>query len=271
MTGGGRARAALLACAALTIGTAGCTVGSGVGTATGNLYVFSCSCTTFDCAKSTDYGSVDTPKAFDLSPTFFAGEPIDDISRANIADNRLTLRMARNGNGVEVNDTLYFDIESTYEIARCIRGRTMGGVPQWDTTGGWCDWTGGQGGTALADHPRINIGPLMQMRSSLSLLYSCNYARVVGDGITGSWIEFQDFGNVPQPAIPAEMRDPISGDFKVDFGSRLRATFNLTFDDERRVSAMMTNLPIPMSEFEGQLSGDFDFILERGRAAQLFP
>ena len=274
MTGRGRGRAFgarwSLSLAALAA-AGGCTVGSGVGSATGDIYVFSCTCDQFECSKSTDLGSLANPAKFDLNPQFFAGEPIDDISRASIANNRLVLRMARNGNGVEANDTLYFDIQSAYEIARCVRGRTSGGQPDWDVAGGWCDWTGGQGGNVQAERPHILIGPLLPMRSSLSLMYSCNFARVVGEGVTGSWIEFQDFGSVPQPDRPPEMRDPIGGAFKVDFGSRLRATFNLVIDDQRRIDAAQNRLPIPMQEIKGTIDGGFDFNLERGRAAQLFP
>lgn len=265
----GRALTAVVLAASAT--TAGCTVGSGVGTATGNLYVFSCSCSEFDCTKSTDLGTPTAPAAFDLSPHFFAGEPIDDISRSSIAQNRLIVRLARNGNRIEINDVLYFDIVSAYEIARCVRGRIgMGGVPDWDQSG-WCDWTGGQGGNVMADHPRIQIGPDLPLRSSVSLMYSCNFAHVVGDGVDGSWIEFQDFGGVAQPDRPATARDAIQGDFKVDFGSRLRATFNLVFDDERRIAAKKVMDPIPTADIGGQLGGAFDFDLERGRAAQLFP
>jgi hypothetical protein len=264
-------RASLVVAVLVALAGGGCTVGSGVGTATGDLYVFSCTCSSFECPKSSDYGSPDALKAFDLSPSFFAGEPIDDISRASIANNRLIMRMARNGNGAEVNDTLYFDIQSAYEIARCVRGRTVGGQPDWDAAGGWCDWTGGQGGNVVADRPRILMGPLLTIRASLSLMYSCNFARVVGEGVDGSWIEFEDFGGIAQPDRPPEMRDMILGDFKVDFGSRLRATFNVVLDDERRIAAMQDRLPVPMQEIKGTMSGTFDFNLERGRAAQLFP
>ncbi len=131
--------------------------------------------------------------------------------------------------------------------------------------------TGGQGGTALAERPRILIGPDLPLKSSLSVMYQCNFAHLMGVGVTGSWIEFSDLGAVVQSDRPAGMRDPIAGDFKVDFGSRVRATFNLVLDDERRIAAKKTNEPIPMANIFGQMAGAFDFDLERGRAAQLFP
>lgn len=266
------ARLAVIVGALVVVGAGGCTVGSGVGTATGSVYVFSCSCAEFDCKRSTDLGSPMSPAAFDLSPHFFAGEPIDDISRSSIVSNRLIIRMSRNGNGAEINDNLYFDIQSAYEIARCVRGRlNPDGSPDWDAPGGWCDWTGGQGGNVMADHPRIKVGPDLPLRSSLSLLYSCSYSHTVGNGVDGSWIEFENFGDVAQPDKPAAMRDSIAGDFKVDFGSRLRATFSVTLDDERRIIAKKVMDPIPDPHIGGQLTGAFDFNLERGRAAQLFP
>ena len=252
-------------------GAFGCTVGSGVGTATGDLYVFSCSCSTFNCTKSTDLGSPTMPAAFDLAPRFFAGEPIDDISRSSIASNRLVIRMSRTGNRPEINDTLAFDVQSAYEIARCVRGRiNADGTPDWDTSG-WCDWTGGQGGNAQAARPRIMVGPLMTIHASLSLLYTCSLANTVGNGVGASWIEFQDFGIAAQPDLPPAMRDVVDGGFKVDFGSRLRATFNLVLDDEQRIIAKQEMEPIPAAQITGQMSGAFDFDLERGRAAQLFP
>jgi hypothetical protein len=266
----GRALAAAAFSATLVAIGSGCTVGSGVGAASGDVYVFSCSCTAFECSGGTDMGSLSMPAPFDLSPHFFAGEPIDDISRARIVNNRMILRMMRTGNRIEVNDTLYFDVQSAYEVARCVRGRTMGGQPDWDTSG-WCDWTGGQGGNVVAERPRIMIGPLLPVRSSLSLMYSCNFARVVGVAVDGSWIEFQDFGSAAQPDLPPEMRDEVAGSFKVDFGSRLRANFQIELDDERRIAAMKNFDPIPMQEIKGSLTGSFDFDLERGRAAQLFP
>ena len=48
--------------------------------------------------------------------------------------NRLIIRMQRNGNAIEINDTLYFDIPDSLQVARCMRGRTVGGVPDYDDT-----------------------------------------------------------------------------------------------------------------------------------------
>jgi hypothetical protein len=261
-------RSALLVAALAVAG--GCTVGAGTGAALGNLYIFSCTCMEFSCKDGGDLGTPDAPAPYDLSPHFFAGEPIDDISRARIVNNRLIMRMQRTGNRIEVNDALYFDVQSAYEVARCVRGRTENGQPDWDTSG-WCDWTGGMGGTARADHARIKIGPELPIRSSLSLMYSCNKARVVGVGVDDSWIEFQRFGGAVQDDVPSDQRTAIKGDFKVDFGTQLQADFSLIIDDERRIAAVKVNDPIPATEIKGDMHGSFDFYLERGRAAQQFP
>lgn len=258
---------ATLSIAMLTIvaGSA-CTVGSGSGAARGTLFVKGCG------DNGEDYEADD----FDLSPRFFAGEPIEDIARGGILTNRLVIRMQRNGNRIEVTDTLYFDVNSAYEVARCLRGKTINGVPDWDTSG-WCDWTGGASGTVRAERPRIQMGPKLPISSSLSLLYTCNRARVVGVGVEGSWIDFLDFGKAPQPQFTnPDDRKPVPGDFKVDFGDRLQANFRVVLEDGRRVEAMQEMDPLPNAAIGGGLGGTpetgrFDFDLERGRAAQPFP
>ena len=78
-------------------------------------------------------GTPAIPELFKLEPTFFAGEPIEDISDGAPA-NRLIIRMQRTGNEIQISDTLFFDIPNSDLIAHCLRGRTVGGVPDWDTT-----------------------------------------------------------------------------------------------------------------------------------------
>jgi hypothetical protein len=127
---------------------AGCTVGSGVGSAVGTLFDVGCN----------GNDPMLLPKPFSLNPTFFAGEPIEDVCPKPPGDcsgprmNRLLIRMQRNGNREEVNDVLFFDILNSRKVAQCVRGQTLHGVPTWDTrlvTGAdglpipglpWCDW-----------------------------------------------------------------------------------------------------------------------------------
>jgi hypothetical protein len=275
----------------------GCTVGSGSGKADGTLFVAGCSGT----------GSQDLPPPYELKPTFFAGEPIEDIcpppgNCPGVHTNRLLIRMQRTGNRVEINDTLYFDIQNAFEVARCVRGKTTGGQPQWDTrfvsnpdgtltTMPWCDWNAGAVGTVDAGtdagagggdagapaamtgaRARINLSTADYVRASLAPLYTCVEARVVGVAAKGSWIEFQDFGLAAQPNIPdPEARDAVNSDFKVSFGQRLRALFHLELADQFVINAIKNRDPVPAPHLSGTLDGSFDFDLDRGRAAQQFP
>jgi hypothetical protein len=110
-------------------------------------------------------------RPYDLAPSFFAGEPIEDICPLpGPCDaphtNRLVIRMQHTANRpVEVNDTLYFDIQNALKVAQCVRGSTKGGKANFDTRlvtapDGtlipglpWCDWTSGgtpaDAGTAM--------------------------------------------------------------------------------------------------------------------------
>jgi hypothetical protein len=275
----------------------GCTVGNGNGSAIGPIYLLGCS-------EDSNYGTKEMPKIFNLDPSFFAGEPIEDIAVA-LPMNHLVIRMQRNGNRIEVNDTLYIDVQDAYEVARCVRGRTVGGVPDWDqrmttstytiqpTTTPWCDWSGtasppadggvdggadgglGDGGVDAgppppAGHARIHLGTEEFIRSSLSLLFTCHQATVVGVAFDG-WIDFLDFGPAAQPDLLPEDRAMIERNFKVNFGDRLRANFHIVLNDERIVASIKALMPPPAPKIGGTLDGFFDFDLERGRGAQPFP
>ena len=266
------------------VAAGGCTVGSGSGEASGPLWIVG-------CQQGADYGSPPPgePRPFDLNPTFFAGEPIEDITDGPHI-NRLIIRMQRNGNGVEINDTLYFDIPDSGKVARCIRGRTVGGVPDYDATstgtlpptdpldpsmqyGPWCDWSAG------GMYPRINVLPDGPVRIAFAPLHTCGsrsrppaFVNVIGDAFRG-WIEFEYFGGAQQPEVPPEERTPFDADFKVAFGQRLAATFHIEeILDHRVIIAIREDDVLPQaSRIGGSLDGYFDFNLERGRAAQTLP
>ncbi len=108
------------------------------------------------------------------------------------------------------------------------------------------------------------------VRSSLSLLFTCHQADVVASSFDGT-IEFLDFGGAAQPDVPPDMRTPIPKDFKINFGDRLRAKFHVVLNDERICGAIKAMMPMPLPRMGGEVSGSFDFDLERGRAAQPFP
>jgi hypothetical protein len=271
--------AALLASApALALG--GCTVGSGTGNAAGPLWVLGCK----EGLPNGNYGTPDMPRDFSLNPIFFAGVPIEDVG--TVRENRLVIRMQRNGGPIEFNDTLAFDIQNSYEVARCVRGRiNPDGTPDWDvpTTGEpWCDWSGtgaGADGGATTPRGRIRITGEDFVQVSIALLATCSLkdgAALVGyavsNDVESSWIEFEDFGKAAEPQLPPEMRTAFAGsDVKVNFGERLRATFHLVLEDDRVVTARRLGRSLPAPRIGGVLDGRFDFDLERGRAAQPFP
>ena len=210
--------------------------------------------------------------------------------------NRLVIRMQHTGNRVEVNDTLYFDVLNSLKVAQCVAGVTTStGAPAWDTrlvTGPdgspvaglpWCDRSavgGADGGAADASADggaagsgggvRINLSTQDFVQASLAPLFTCVEARSVAVSLPGSWIQFQDFGGAIANGVPTTATT-ISGDFKIDFGQRLRASFHLVLGDQAVAYAQKTHDQIPDPRIGGALDGSFDFDLERGRAAQPFP
>ncbi|HZL18919.1 MAG TPA: hypothetical protein VFG23_14360 [Polyangia bacterium] len=212
----------LAALVLLAASVAGCTVGSGSGSAKGSLWVNGCGSNGSNYGTPPMQGNPAVPRAYDLQPTFFAGEPIEDLSTSSNLKNRLILRMQGTGLAIQYNDTLYFDVEDSYEVARCVRGRTIGGQPDWNVTEPlydqtptpWCDWSAsaaGDGGTTdggieagapdaaataldggaaldggtsvMAAYPRIYITPDTDLRSSLALLSTCPTANISADAV----------------------------------------------------------------------------------------
>ena len=72
------------------LGVGGCNVGEGKGTADGNLFVVGCK--ENDDGQVINFGQRGSPAEFHLNPTFFAGDPIEDIG---IGDHKNRLRMSR--------------------------------------------------------------------------------------------------------------------------------------------------------------------------------
>jgi len=284
----------------------GCTVGSGSGAASGPIYLLGCS------PNGADYGEANTPKFYDLQPTFFAGDPTEEIGDVSVSQpaNLLAIRMQRNGNRIEINDLLNFDILNSYEVARCVRGRTLNGVPDWyqrtttsifgetPTDTPWCDWSGtaqfGDGGASdggasdggtsdggtIADagdggvrgtHAVIHLTTEDMVRASLMLAFTCHQANLIGVSFDGT-IEFLDFGSAAQDSITnTDLRDPVPKDFKINFGDRLRARFHVVLQDQRIAGAIKMMMPVPTALMGGVIDGYFDFDLARGRGAQPFP
>ena len=190
----------------------------------------------------------------------------------------------------------------SYEVARCIRGRTVNGQPDYlvsaplpltlataanpTPTTLWCDWTGtafARGGGALdagasldggmstmAAAPRIHLTPYTDIIGSIGLFQTCpdgNQAGTVMDG----WIQFSSFGSAEEDNLPPDQRTAVPANFVINFGERLRANFHLVIGDTRYVTAVQGATPPTAPNIGGTLDGYFDFNLARGRSAQPFP
>jgi hypothetical protein len=295
-------------------GLGGCSVGKGVGAAKGDIFELGCSkngdycyapgvCGTADPDGGTadpDGGTASSgggPVPYDLKPTFFAGEPIDDLRQVNpgsaIMNNRLIIRLQRSGKQIELNDVLTFDITSSYEVARCVRGRIDKdtGAKDWDETNCYRDPTNDK----APGRVRVNFDS--PVHASLALMATCtanlvadavsfvpvplNYNAtpnpVVTDGSWASWVEFQEFGTAAQVDKDPISRSKVENTFHIEISQRIYATtFVLTLQDDAVVTAAIKNLPKQAPNIGGTLGGDattgrFDFDVERGQGAQFFP
>jgi hypothetical protein len=296
-------RVTVMGVVTLVLGTAACTVGSGAGSAVGSLFVTTC-----DSSNSRAMA-----KPFSLNPTFFAGEPIEDVcpvlgTCSGPHVNRLVIRLQRTGNAIEVNDTLYFDVEDALQVALCLQGQVTNGQPTWDTRlvtaadGStipnlrWCDWTavpdggvsdGGAIDAAPADGGAIDAAS-PATDGGAPFVKTAMYPRInlsTQDYVRASLnpLETCDEARAVAVALPGSWieflnfgsaenpNSPPGDDFKVNFGERLRANFHLILGDEAVEYAIQNRFAVPPAKIGGALDGYFDFDLERGRAAQPFP
>jgi hypothetical protein len=282
-----------MALAAALPALAACSTGKGVGAASGALFEYG-------CTGSGDYsadgvsGSQDIPAPFDLDPSYFAGEPIDDLRNygagSGIMSNRLIIRLQRSGKQIELNDVLTFDVLSAYEVARCVRGRfdVEKNVNDWDETNCYRASDAGPGRIRIQHDSRVHASLILKATCTADLVASAvsspvpaSYAATVGVPTPPaewiSWVEFEEFGSATQNDRPPTERDPVEGRFRVDFGQRIYATeFLLTLVDDTIVNAAINNRSRPHAQIGGTLGGDattgrFDFDLVRGQGAQFFP
>jgi hypothetical protein len=98
----------------------GCNVGAGTGSFAGSLYLRG-------CTKDGDLGSASAPALFDLKPTFFVAEPIDDFQKAHPM-NRLSIRIQSAGNRVEEADVLYINMASVLPVAQTLGSAVPVGI-----------------------------------------------------------------------------------------------------------------------------------------------
>jgi hypothetical protein len=285
----------------------GCTVGAGSGAASGDLFVVACNYGASYGTANLQTQALDTAP-YNLAPTFFAGAPTDDPIKGPHPMNEMEIQMKTSG--LEFADSLGFNIQSSLEVARCLRGRTVNGQPDYlvtvplpaalgtaanpQPTTLWCDWSGmafSDGGvpdaslpgtpdagtildggmSTLASAPRIHITPYTYVVSSLILPTTCPGGTAVAQAMDG-WIQFDNFGSAEESNLAPANRDRVPANFIINYGDRLRATFNVTLGDPQFVNAIKTGTAPPTTvAIGGALAGYFDFDLARGRAAQPFP
>jgi hypothetical protein len=270
-----------------------CSVGEGVGAARGAIYEYGCLKSGDYCTSDGVCGTEKTPAAYDLGPSYFAGEPIDDLREYNkgssqIMSNRLIIRLQHSGKQIELNDVLTFDITSSYEVARCVRGFVDNGVNDWDETNCYRASDKGPGRVRVQFDSVIHASLTLKATCTANLVASAisspvpdSYAGtprpVIAGGAWSSWVEFEDFGSAAQNERTPDKRDPVDNRFRIGLGDRIYATtFFLTLVDDAVVNAAMQSLPPPQSLVGGTLGGDpttgrFDFDLRRGQGAQFFP
>lgn len=281
------------------LGLAACSTGSGAGEASGYIYEYGCN-------EHGDYGATpdggataEEPVPYDLDPSYFAGEPIDDLRNyretSAIMSNRLIIRLQRSGKQIELNDVLTFDVPSSYEVARCVRGRvikTDAGVlvNDWDEANCYRDPADPNGPGRLRVQWDAHVNASLTLHATckanlvasavsapVPLSYAANPAPLVANGAWDSWVELSDFGTARQVDQPPEGRKPVWNKFRVDYGDRVYASrFFLTLVDGNVVSAAINNRPRPSAAVGGRLGGDeytgrFDFTVKRGQGAQFFP
>lgn len=267
-----------------------CTAGEGTGKAAGELFVLGCSSKGDYCERDV-CGSALAPVPFNLSPSFFAGEPINDLrlgAKGNeILTNRVILRLQRSGVQLDLNDVLTFDIVNSYEVARCVRGRKVYGpggnvLNDWDESN--CFRASDSGPARVRLHiDGIVSGALCPWRTCSAqpvALASAVSAHQLGasqptppKGEWESWIELEEFGKARETAmVDPLLRTPVNPQFHISLGERVHAVrFKMLLIDQHIITAVQDRLPIPVPVIGGKLEGSFNFELARGQGAQTFP
>jgi len=113
-----------------------CSVGQGVGEASGPSNILSCHILGRTTAIARRMRNSIGPGLLQLNPDFFCGEPINQLTSFPTSGspplsgslplmNRITIRLQHSGKQVENTDALFFDVVNSYEVARCVRGREI--------------------------------------------------------------------------------------------------------------------------------------------------
>lgn len=208
-------------------------VGSGEGEVKGALWVKGCR------------DEKDLSETWDMRADFFGGEPIEDVDRVS-PENRLEIRIQRNGSHVEESDTLLISIPDVRKAAAEWLRRGGPGAP-------------------------LDVSPDGLVRATLHLFATCplttgsrssSNEAMVAD--TPSQIFFQRFGNA------SGSPDGLAHDFIIDFGDEIETLpgdrgFYFDLIDYR--SKTIGDPP----QASGWVRGSFKFEVRRGAAGQSFP
>ena len=180
---------------ALALPAAACTVGDGKGALAGTLFIQECEDVPFT-TYSNDGGGM--PGGYNMHPSFFVAEPVNDLPRSPVQMNRVSIRVQSAGNRLEEADVLYINIADVRAIALDL------GAP-------------------------ITVGPVTNLRASLVLNETCpaHQTQLELDGTLG----FTAFGSASAdaggPSVP--------GNFSIHYGDRLTAAFSFDVVDRRAI------------------------------------
>jgi hypothetical protein len=175
-------RRSVLLCAFIVAGgvagtVAGCDVGEGVGSLAGTLFVD-------PCTTESTLGTLAAPVAFNLKPTYFVADPVNDLTGLH-PKNKVSIRVQSTGDRVEEADALLVGISNVGEAAAQL-GQTL------------------------------TVGANTNVRASLALNRTCPVQPVQIE-LDGT-IQFTRFGaNNPGASAPPDFRisfdDPIAATF----------------------------------------------------------
>jgi hypothetical protein len=261
-----RAARTVVVAVSLIVGGEGCSVTNGSGEMHGSLNVPAC---TFSKLNPI---SLKNEASYSLGVDFFAGEPFDSTT-PRFPANQLNIRMESSSSRPEFADALNFWVLDSYEVGRCIRGRTNpDGTPDWNEA--YCDRSPGAIGPS--GEGRVLVGIENEIVSSaFALYYTCpdlSAAVALGScaGGTcpdltfcpgrGSWISFAQFGSV----TAGGGQGILGRDFKVNDGETIRSSaFHVALCDKSTVDkTILGRLPIPTPQITGTLDGSFQFHMD---------
>lgn len=94
---------------------AGCGLGNGTGTLSGQLYLRG-------CTHNSDYGSLGAPAAYDMHPSYFVADPVNALASSEPLHpvNKVSLRVQPSGNRADETDLLYVNVADDSQVAAAL-------------------------------------------------------------------------------------------------------------------------------------------------------